>query len=72
MEEKGFFGILKNVSEYFTFVQLMGSIGNVSHAIIVLGYWIFESNCEKSLCLTQDALDLICSPSVDEEQVAMF
>ena len=32
------FDILKNVSEYVTFVQLMDSLGNANHAIIIVGY----------------------------------
>ena len=47
------FDMLKNISEYVTFVQLMDSLVNVNHAIIILGYCIFDSNYEKSLFLTQ-------------------
>ena len=50
----------------------MESLGNVNHAIIILGYWIFYMNYEKSLCLTQESLDVIYSPSVGEEQVETF
>ena len=50
----------------------MDSLGNVNHAISIVGYWIFDSNYNKSLCLKQESLDLICSPSVVEEQVATF
>ena len=50
----------------------MESLGNVNRAISIVRYWIFDSNYEKSLCLTQESLDLICYPSVGEEQVAMF
>ena len=47
------FGIINNVSEYVTLVQLMDSLGNVNHAISILRYWIFDSNYRKLLCLTQ-------------------
>ena len=50
----------------------MDSLGNVNRAISVVGYWIFESNYEKALYLTQESLDVICSHSVGEEQVKMF
>ena len=50
----------------------MDSLGNVNHAIIILGYWIFYMKYEKSLCLTQESLDVIYSPSVGEEQVETF
>ena len=50
----------------------MESLGNVNHAISILWYWIFDSNYEKALYLTQESLDIICSPSVGKEQIAMF
>ena len=66
------FGILNKVSEYVTLVHLMGSLGNLNHAISIVGYWIFDSNYKELLCLTQESLDIICSPSVGGEQVATF
>ena len=51
--KKDYFDILKNVSEYVTLVQLMDSLGNVNHAISRVWYWIFDSNYNKALCLTQ-------------------
>ena len=44
------FDILNYISEDVTLVQLMDSLGN---AISIVGYWIFDSNDKKSLCLTQ-------------------
>ena len=67
--KKGNFDIINDISENVTLVQLMDTLGNVNRAIIIEGYWIFESNYEKSLHLTKESLDLICSPSVGEEQV---
>ena len=72
MEENDAFGILNCICESFTLVQLMDSPGNFNHAISIVGHWIFDSNYNKSLCLTQQSLDLICSPSVGEELVATF
>ena len=40
----GFYDIMTEISEHVTLVQLMHSLGNVNHAISVIGYWIFESN----------------------------
>ena len=48
------FDILKNISEYVTLVQLMDSLVNMNHDISIVGYCIFESNYEKSLCLTKE------------------
>ena len=42
-KQKGSYDILKNISENFTLVQLMDSLGNVNHAISGVGYWIFYS-----------------------------
>ena len=50
----------------------MDSLGNVHHAIIIVGYWIFYSNSNKARCLTQESLDIIFSPSICEELVATF
>ena len=36
------FDILTDISEHVTLVQLMYSLGNVIHAISVVGYWIFD------------------------------
>ena len=42
----GDFKILEDISENVTLVQFMDSIGNVNHAISVVGSWIFDSNYE--------------------------
>ena len=41
------FDILNEISENVTLVQLMETLGNVNHAISIVGYWIFDSNYEK-------------------------
>ena len=64
------FDILKKISESLTLVQLLDSLGNVNHAISIVGYWVFDSNYDKVLCLTKESLDLIFYPSIREEQVA--
>ena len=46
-KKKGSYDILRDMSEIFTLVQLMDSLGNANHAISVVGYWIFDSNYEK-------------------------
>ena len=46
-KKKGSYDILKDISENVTLVQLMDSLGNVNHAISVVGYWIFDSNYKK-------------------------
>ena len=58
--------ILEDISENFTLVQLMDSLGNVNHAISVVGNCIFESNYEKALVLKRASLDMICTPYVGE------
>ena len=41
---KGDYKILEDISANVTLVQLMDSLGNVNHAISVVGSWIFDSN----------------------------
>ena len=64
--------ILNDIGEDVTLVQLMDSLGNVNNDIIIVGHWIFDSNYKKSLCLTQEWLDIICCPSIGEEKFARF
>ena len=47
----GDYKILDDISANVTLVQLMESIGNVNHAISVVGSWIFDSNYERALIL---------------------
>ena len=49
----GSYDILIDISEHVTIFKLMGSLGNVNHDIIVVGYWIFDSNYEKLLVLNR-------------------
>ena len=51
--KKGEYDILKNISANVTLVQLMDSLGNVNHAISVVGSWIFDSNYERALVLNK-------------------
>ena len=64
------FYILNDITKLFTLVQLMESLVHVNHAISIVGNWIFDSKYEKSRCLTQESMDIICSPSVGKELVA--
>ena len=68
----GSFKFLKDISEHVTLVQLMDYLDNVNHAIIVVGYWIFESKYERAIVLNRELLDMICAPYVGEELVAAF
>ena len=62
--------ILEDISANVTLVQLIDSLGNFNHAISVVGSWIFDSNFERALVLNKASLDMICAPSVGEEQAA--
>ena len=66
------FDILNYISEDVTLVQLIDSLGNVNHAISIVGDWISDSNYKKALCLTQEWLDIICYPFIVEEIIATF
>ena len=50
----------------------MESLGNFNRAISIVGHWIFDSNYEKPLCLTQESLYIICYPSIGKELIATF
>ena len=71
-KKKGYSDIRKDISEHVTLVQLMDSLGNVNHAISVVGYCIFDSNYKKALVLNRESLDRICDPSFREELAAKF
>ena len=63
---------MKNITANVTLVQLMDPLGNVNHAISVVGSWIFDSNYERALVLNKESLDVICAPSIGEKQAARF
>ena len=71
-KKMGEYKILEDISENVTLVHLMDSLGNVNHAISVVGNSIFDSNYEKALVLNRASLDMICAPSIGEEQDAIF
>ena len=68
----GDYKTLEDISANVTLVQLMDSLGNVNYAVSVVFSWIFELNDERALVLNRASLDMICAPSVGEEQDAMF
>ena len=70
--KKGSFDTLTDISEHVILLQLMYYLVNVNHATSVVGYWIFDSKYEKALVLSRESLNMICAPSVSENQVAKF
>ena len=70
-KNNGSYDNMTDISQHVTLFQLMNILGNVNHAISVVEYWIFDSNYEKALLLNRESLDMICAPSVGEEQVSM-
>ena len=71
-KKKGYYDILTYISENVTLVQLMDYLENENHAISVVGYWMFDLNYKRALVLNIESLDMICAPSVGEEQVSKF
>ena len=59
---KGSFDILNDISENFTLVKLMGTVGNLYHEVSILGYWILNSNNKNSFSLKINLLNILCSP----------
>ena len=60
--KQGSFDIIHDISENVTLFQLMESVGNVNHEVIVVKYLIFDSNYKKEIPLTLESLILICYP----------
>ena len=52
-KKKGSYDILTETSENVTVVQLMDYLGNMNHAISVVGYWIFDSNYKGALLINR-------------------
>ena len=50
---KGSYDIMTYMGENITLFKLMDSLGNIDHAISVVGYWIFDSNYKISLVLNR-------------------
>ena len=71
-KNKGYFYILTDIGEHVTLLKLIDYVGDVNHAIIVAGYWIFDSKYGKALLLNREYLDMIFTLSVGEKQLATF
>ena len=65
-KKKGSYDIMTYISEHFTLVQLMDYLGNVNHAISVVGYCICDSNYKRELVLNRESLCMIYAQSFDE------
>ena len=59
LKNKGAFDIINYISENFTLFRLMDKLGNMNHAISIVGYCIFDYNYKQALCFTRESLDLI-------------
>ena len=70
--QTGSYNSFKDITENIILFHLIDLLGNVNHVISVVGYWIFESNYKKELVLNISLLDIICAPSVGEEQAVKF
>ena len=66
------FDVQNDIIEDVTLVQLMYLLGNMNFAISIVGHWIFDSNYEKALCLTQESLDILLYASIGKELVTTF
>ena len=47
----GAFEFFNYINEHFTLFKFMDAIFNVSNAVIIHGFWIYDLNCEKVLPL---------------------
>ena len=55
------FNILANKENDLVIASLKGDDGKEDHCVTVFGKWVFDSNFEKALPLTQESLDYCCS-----------
>ena len=65
-KKKGYYNIHTYISEHVTLVQLMDSLVNLNHDIIIVGYWIFDPNYKRALVLNRESLYMICALSIGE------
>ena len=61
------YDILTDISEHATLIQLVYYLGNVNHAISVVGYRIFDSNHKKYLYLIDNHWIWFVPPYVGKE-----
>ena len=70
-KEKGTFDILKSISENVTLAQMMDSLGNMDHTVIVVGKRILIQ-ISKTPLLNIEPFNLICSCSHEDQNVVLF
>ena len=61
------FDILQNHCNYPTVCLLLYTAHQTNHCITVCGKWIFDSNLESALPLTEASLNYICSGNDTDE-----
>ena len=71
-KNQGSFDSLKDISYYIKLLQLMHLIGNVNHAVSIVGKCIFDSNFKKDLPLLLEWLNLTYSSSDGEKIFTLF
>ena len=52
-KDMGSYDILTDISKHVNLFQLIYSLGKFNHAIVVVGYCIFDSNYKKALVLNR-------------------
>ena len=61
------FDILHNCCNYLTVCLLLDTAHRTNHCITVCGKWVFYSNLEPALPLTEASLNYICSGNDTDE-----
>ena len=56
MEGKGRFDIINDISEKIISMQLMETVGNINHAVSIVGYCISDSNYKNHFRLQRNYL----------------
>ena len=50
---------MNDISDYVSLVQPVDTAGNVNHAVIIIGYWMYDSNYKTALPLIKESMDTI-------------
>jgi hypothetical protein len=64
-EETTSFDLFRNRQDCLIMACIRGADGKEDHCICIYNHWIYDSNFDKALTLSREALDVCCS-SVDE------
>ena len=60
------------ISVHVTLVQLIYTVGNINLTVSIDVNWIYDYNNKRDLPLIKLSLDVICSPSKDDDDMYSY